>query len=327
MKPRIFLGSSSESLSTLQKVNDLLSDIGDCKMWTNAFERNKSGLDSLVRETKLSDFSVLLAMKDDIVLKLKRNETNIVARDNVIFEFALFLGSTGLNRAFLLAEDGIDLPSDLAGITVSKFTLEPGRYNSLDAVCEQIKKDIDKVSKGSDLGFLPSTALAIGYYYNFVRKVCEELHSKNCIVAGEKDNAKEVKIRDFKFHVIIPDNLDDNGVDNFKTLYHKKHNLNNASTGTIDIKRGYPFVFKLEPPDQKEEDDKIIDLFDIPSTLNTIVEALKLFMPKVQVGESEEVEHLESRELSNFAKVLKYLISKNTLTKNSVVVQENVKLD
>jgi hypothetical protein len=325
MKPRIFLGSSAESLGTLQKVADLLSVIGDCKMWTNAFEQNKSNLESLARETKLSDFSVLLAMKDDILLK--KGELRDVARDNVIFEFALFLGSTGLNRAFLLAQEGIDLPTDLDGITVSKFTLEAGKHNSLDKVCETIIAAIKKVSQGSDLGFLPSTALAIGYYYNFIKRVCEDLHANAKIVIGDRENAKEIKVKDFKFHVIIPYNLDDNGVDDFKTFYHRKQSLNSATTGTLETKRGYPFVFKFEPPDQNEKDDKIIDLFDVPSTLNTIGEALKLYMPRVQVGESEEVEHLESRELSNFAKVLRYLISKNTSTRNNVIVQENVRLD
>lgn len=325
MKPSIFLGSSSESVLTLQKVNDLLSSVGDCKMWPNAFERNNSALDSLVRETKLCDFSVLLATKDDILLK--RDDLKCVARDNIIFEFALFLGSTGLNRAFLLAEDGIDLPSDLDGISVSKFTLAVGKTNSLENVCDTIKSEIDKVLKGSDLGFLPSTALAIGYYYNFLRKVCEEIHTKGTIVMGEKESAKQVKVKDFKIHVIVPFNLDDSGVDNFRSMYHKRHGLKSATTGTIDVTRGYPFVFKLEPPDQKEEDDKIIHLFDIPTTLNTIGEALKLYMPRVQVGESPEVEHLESRELFNFVKVIRYLVSKNISTKNFVIVQDNVILE
>jgi hypothetical protein len=50
-----------------------------------------------------------------------------------------------------------------------------------------------------------------------------------------KKNVKEITVRDFKFQVIIPDNLDDNGIDAFKALYHKRYGLNNATTGTIAL--------------------------------------------------------------------------------------------
>lgn len=79
----------------------------------------------------------------------------------------------------------------------------------------------------------------------------------------------------------------------------------NASTGTLEVKQGYPFVFKLEPPDQEEE-DQIINLYDLPATHNTVVEALKLYIPQVQAGQREEVEHLEHREPANFAKELRF---------------------
>ncbi|HEY5369234.1 MAG TPA: TIR domain-containing protein [Hanamia sp.] len=124
MKPRIFLGSSAENLTTLEIISNELSTVGNCVKWTKAFEQNKSNLDSLFTQTRLSDFSILLAMKDDIVEK--KGERLNVSRDNVIFEFGLFLGSTGINRSFLVAEDGIDLPSDLDGITVENLLLKRG---------------------------------------------------------------------------------------------------------------------------------------------------------------------------------------------------------
>lgn len=198
-----------------------------------------------------------------------------------------------------------------------------GKHNSLDKVCEEIKEGINAASKVSDLGLLPSTALAIGYYYNFIRKVCEELHNTSKIVTGEN---KEVSLKDFIFKVIIPENLDDNGVDAFRSMYNKKNDLKTATTGAIVSKRGFPFVFRVEPPDQDETQHIAIELSDVPTTLNTILESLKLFLPKEQVGHFEELEYLEKRELANFCKVLRYLISKNTATKNHVVVEDNVKI-
>src|SRR6476469_5366131 len=131
MKPRIFIGSSSspKSLMILETVTTLLSPIGDCIKWTNAFTQNKSNLESLTRQTKMCDFAVLIATKDDLLLK--KEVFNSVPRDNVIFEFGLFIGATGLQRCFFLAEEGIDLPSDLDGITLGSFSEDLSKYNSI----------------------------------------------------------------------------------------------------------------------------------------------------------------------------------------------------
>ncbi|RYY91036.1 MAG: hypothetical protein EOO15_00410 [Chitinophagaceae bacterium] len=325
MKPKIFIGSSATNLPTLEKVQAILADVGECVPWTNAFEQNRSNPDSLVLQTKLAEFSVMLAMKDDLLEK--KGVSYEVARDNVIFEFGLFLGSAGLNRAFMLVEEGINLPTDLDGITLSRFTLELGKHNTLEKVVEELKKAIIKSSEGSNLGLLPSTALAMGYYHNFIWKLCDELHTVSRIQVGEGAEKKEYKVKDFVFNIIIPSNIDDKGVDSFKAIYHKKHSLNSASTATtVSSKRGYPFVFKLEPPEQDQDGELIIEGYDIPTTLNTILETLQLFLPRDQVGYSAEKDHLEKRELANFAKVLNYLVSKNTATKDNVKIHENVSL-
>ena len=319
MKPRIFLGSSAENLSVLDAICNQLAEIGNCLKWTNAFAQNKSNLDSLITQTRLSDFSILLAMKDDIVTK--KGDTYNVSRDNVIFEFGLFLGSTGINRSFLVAEEGIDLPSDLDGIAVEKFTMESGKYNSLENICDNIRANIEKQIKGSELGLLPSTALAIGYYNGFVKRVCEDLHHNSKMTNG----SDEFEIKKFQFKVIIPEELDDNGVDDFKVLYAKKNELSDASTmGKSGVKRGYPLAFKIEK--DEDNDGTTHNLIDIPSTLNTIVECIKIYMPHIQIGKNEDIEGLQRKELWNFARVLNYLISKNASTRKNVVVIENATL-
>jgi hypothetical protein len=321
MKPLIFLGSSANNLTVLKKVSDYFSDIADCRIWTLAFARNKSNLDSLIKQTKVADFSIMLAMKEDLLEK--KGQVHEVARDNVIFEFGLFLGSSSIYKSFLLAEEGIDLPSDLDGITVDKFVVESGKFNSLDVVCSQIKEAILAQIKMGELGFLPSTALALGYYYNFIYNVCETIHNTGK-VQGE---SKEYEVKDFKFNVIIPKGIDDKGIDVFKSMYYRKNNLNNGSTGTTTAKRGYPFVFKIDPPDQDDTKGIEIQLYDVPGTLNTIIEAIKLFMPQEQVGRNAEVEFLEEREIANFGKVLNHLIGRNQATRNNVIVHQDIVLD
>lgn len=323
VQKRLFIGSSAEQLSILNEVVNLIGDAAKCIPWTNAFALNRSALDSLIKQTRLSDYAILIATKDDLIKK--RGKKVLTPRDNIILEFGLFLGSTGADRCFLLAEKGAELPSDLHGINVSEFTREAGKHNSLDKVIAEIKTHIAKIQNGSELGLLPSTALAIGYYNGFIKKICEAVSDSQSISI----EGKKVTVKSFKINVIIPESIDDNGVENFTNLYNKRHDLKKATT-YVDIDmgkgRGYPFHFKVDPPEQDLEKPLEIHVSDVPNTLSTIVEALKLYLPTKEVGSDEDMEHLERRELDNFARVLKYLISKNILTKKNVTVEVDVTL-
>ena len=317
MKKRLFVGSSSEQLATLNQIIGLIGDAAECIPWTSAFGLNKSGLDALIKQTRLSDFALLLATKDDVTNV--RGENQSTPRDNVIFEFGLFLGSSGVERCYLIAEEGADLPSDLNGITVAKFSREADRFNSLEKVVENVVEHINRASGMSELGLLPSTALAIGYYNSFIKRVCEELHRSDVIMANEK----QLKVKSFSVNVIIPEKLDQSGVGDFILLYNKKHKLNKATTALDAAGRGYPFHFKIDPP--QEDIDKEIDIHisDIPTTLNTIVECLKLYLPSGEVGVDFNIEHLEKRELDNFASVLEFYISRNAISRGFVTIERN----
>jgi len=323
MKKRLFIGSSSEQLTTLNEIIKLFGDDIECIPWTAAFEKNKSGLDSLIKQTRLSDFAILLATKDDVTSQ--RGETLTTPRDNVIFEFGLFLGAAGVDKCYLVADIDADLPTDLDGITISKFTREAGKYNSLDKIVEDIKTQMAKVANFSALGLLPSTALAIGYYNSFIKRVCEELHRTESI----NTESKNVKVKSFKIKVIIPEKLDDDGVVNFAMLYNKKHGLNKAST-TLEATsqtRGYPFHFKIDPPESNPENPIEIHISDVPGTLSTIVECLKLYLPTTDVGPDFDMNYLEQRELDNFAKVLSFLIKKNSVSNTFVEIETEVKIN
>ncbi|MEO6520527.1 MAG: STING domain-containing protein [Mucilaginibacter sp.] len=321
MKRRLFIGSSAEQISTLNEIIALIGDSAECTPWTNAFGHNESTLNALIKQTRLSDFAILLATKDDITKQ--RGETLTTPRDNVVFEFGLFLGAAGPDKCYLIAEEDADLPTDLDGVTVAKFNRNPGKYNSLDKIVESIKAQIEKISNLSELGLLPSTALAIGYYNSFIKRVCEELHGNGTITIEEKT----IKVNSFKINVVTPETLDDSGVANFTMLYNKKHELKGASTfvsASAANRRGYPFHFKVDPPDQDMSNPIDIHISDIPGTLSTIVECLKLYLPTGLIGFNIDMAYLEKRELENFNKVLKYLVDRNVATKNYVDVIENV---
>jgi len=319
MRSQIFIGSSAEGLKYVEQISVYLETVGDVVKWTTSFTQNRSALDSLIRKTKLSEFAILVATCDD--LTLKRDEIKASPRDNIVFEFGLFTGATGIDRAFLLVEEGAELPSDLEGIVIARFSNDDTKHNSLEKRCEEIAEHIRKEQETSQLGLLPSTALALGYYHSFIKGVCEQIRDTGAINTG----SQTIRVKGFELHVIIPAELDSNGVVDFRHHYNKVKGLEQAQTvTTAQTNRGYPFHFKIDPADQDTAMDLEIKLFDVPTTLNTIVEAVKVFLPTEKIGQNSEHEYLEGRELKNFAKVLRYLIKKNALTKNAVIVSDGV---
>ena len=115
---RVFIGSSSEGKTIAEYLQLALDDFCDAVVWDQGvFGVSASFLSSLITATREYEFAVLVVTPDDLVQK--RGNVGTVPRDNVIFELGLFMGAIGPERTFIVhsQDDGLDLPSDLAGIT------------------------------------------------------------------------------------------------------------------------------------------------------------------------------------------------------------------
>lgn len=119
-KPRIFVGSSKEGVAIARQVKKELSRVADCEIWENQFELGNSALEDLVKNLSLYDYGVLVATGDDSTRS--RRILKLAPRDNIIFEFGLFVGRLGREKTFLMVESGIKIPSDLNGITLPFFS-------------------------------------------------------------------------------------------------------------------------------------------------------------------------------------------------------------
>ncbi|HEX3094065.1 MAG TPA: TIR domain-containing protein, partial [Candidatus Angelobacter sp.] len=123
LKPKVFIGSSSEGLLVAETVQAELERICDSVVWTqDVFEINKGALESLLKDLKTADFAILVFTADDN-LRI-RGRSFKAARDNVVFELGLFTGWLGRERCFILKPRNANLrvPTDLAG-------LKPGEYD------------------------------------------------------------------------------------------------------------------------------------------------------------------------------------------------------
>lgn len=324
MKPRVFIGSSSEGLETARYLKKQLSRTNECEIWDEGvFGLNESYLETLLKIPNVYDFAVLVATRDD---KLKtRRKLFDAPRDNVIFEFGIFLGKLSKRRVYILLEDGVKLPSDLMGITVLSFNRKKGELAS-----EALKKSIKRLSSviKSEMGrfiytALPSTAVAQGYYNNFISPVCNSLRKEKSVWLKSADNDKTKKIRQekklkawskFELVIAMPDNLHKDYQDRINNFINVRNLSKLEVTGT---NRGYNFYLNV---DQGSKETLL--LYDVPTTLASIKEAINRLVPKDYLGAEEELEDLlKKREIANFVRTLDFLIDESIVTKGNCRIE------
>jgi len=145
--PKVFIASSSEAILVAEAVNIKLEHEATVKQWDNAFDLSSMTITSLIKRAEETDYSIFVFHKDDKTII--RDKTYSVVRDNVLFELGLFIGVLGIEKCFILipksTEENFRLPTDLAGVTITKYDDE--QEDMVDAVatsCAKIKNAIRK---------------------------------------------------------------------------------------------------------------------------------------------------------------------------------------
>lgn len=135
MRPTLFIGSSVEGLPLARNVQLQLQDVAEVTVWDQGvFPLGGGALESLVNALDRFDFAVLVVTPDDRTVL--RGVERLSARDNVLFELGLFMGRLGRSRTFVLRARtaALQLPSDLAGVTVAVYDDDRQDRNLLAAV-------------------------------------------------------------------------------------------------------------------------------------------------------------------------------------------------
>jgi hypothetical protein len=148
IRPRLFVGSSSEGLAVAQAVQSLLDSAAEVSVWTQGvFGLTRGTLESLVSAAGSFDFAVLVLTGDD--LSISRGAAKPAARDNVLFELGLFIGALGRDRTYVVYDRTHPpaLPSDLAGVTVATYMphQDDDLRPALGAACTEIEQGIRRL--------------------------------------------------------------------------------------------------------------------------------------------------------------------------------------
>lgn len=137
VKPRLFIGSSAESVNIAYAAQQNLRHSAEVTVWDQGvFKLSATALESLLQILDTSDFGMFVFSPDDL-LEIRGTE-NAAVRDNVILELGLFVGRLGRERCFILVPDkssDLRIPTDMIGMTPGTYETyrsdgSPGRYGS-----------------------------------------------------------------------------------------------------------------------------------------------------------------------------------------------------
>lgn len=299
MRPILFMGSSTEALDVARAMEDRLSSEVEVRLWSNDFfGLNAETLDTLLKTIALYDFAVFVLGADDVAVS--RWKPSRTPRDNVVLELGMYMGRLGRRRSFAVCEAGSKLPSDLNGLTIPRYKRPRRKGDDLAAAveeaCQKILRAIRERVDQAELSLLPSTALAIGYFENFVKPVCT--HGKLTLNGRDWNLAKD----HHRWFVLIPSDFGPTFHPHLGGLLDKC----GLSAVSVDAGGARPFPFHV---DANAPGDRL-EIFDVPTTLSTIPRAIELHLGKEYIGADPRETEMLNRELRNFAKTLRCLLDK-----------------
>jgi hypothetical protein len=304
--PTLFLASSKESLSIAEAVKTWFEAKNiEVTIWSeDVFKVNRSYLETLLNRSMFYDYLVAIFSSDDEALI--REEYQVVTRDNVIFEFGLFLGRLGINRTFMLLEDGVSLFSDWDGIKPAKFKRRDNMVSAVGVGCQQIMQEMQVAQKVKHFSMLPSTSLAVGYYYNFLQRVYEAFERSDVFTISERNEKGEYvdvatyPIRD-RYPVIevrIPNNLAELEHD---TIKRRTQAFNQVRVNAMT--RAFPFYIEAEL-----DANGLPQLFDMPTTLLASYKTIQEIFTADFLARENNLGHIMDKEIDNFEKSLRLLM-------------------
>lgn len=173
--PKILIGSSSEGLMFAEAIKAALEPQIEVQLWNDGFfTPGEYTVESLDERSRLFDGALIVGTSEDRVIS--RGVESEAIRDNLLFEFGMFVAIFGRRRA-ILALEGLGVtktPSDLFGLTCVGFThtdpiadgiaeaiVEIRRVIngfSLDVVEQKVALSLEKVLQA----FIHELAVALG---------------------------------------------------------------------------------------------------------------------------------------------------------------------
>lgn len=308
LTPNIFVMSSTNGRVVADPMAAILAEGGevDVVLWHEAFKPGDQFLETLRTATLRFDFGILVVTPDDATRK--RDVEGKEPRDNVIFELGMFYSALGARRALpiVVTIDGAEpsLPSDLLGVTMTKWSVQRDadmRAQLLTQV-QALRQRILALYHVPEYGLLPATALAVGYFVNFVQPLTQSL-------AGHREIAIDRPTRrqhgfspgGWRISICIPESLSEAT----RERWSEVADLHALEEGTVTLAeasgmlRRYPFRVSVRAV------DGIVQIYDTPTTLKTAYDTVRKLMPGAIAS---DLTMADERSVSDFERTLRGLL-------------------
>ena len=346
-KPSVFIGSSTESLETAEFIKQQFEpELFEVDIWDEGiFGKGKTNVEWLKNFTDIYDFAIFIFVPEDEIMIQTRTDSRGSTlkgkgtRHNVVFEFGLFLGRIGSSRTYILYDEDtrsfidhfltdLQYHPDKPGDHYIGLYAYKGQYaqwvksrkkkpqyiaSSLQPQVKKIRENILNNIKEVEIGFLPSTSLAIGFYKNFIYIVTQFLYNallprlpEELEAQCRKDESIRKTIELIKskktasVKIIWPDTLSGAEHAILKNDYEKAGLVKMNIPG---ISR--PMSVSCLPDNRLAARENFI-IYDIPTTMNSSLDAINLVNPDKDIREL-----LTEKERLNFRKAILHLINVN----------------
>ena len=300
-RKRIFIGSSSEHINLAESAKIILKKDFDVTIWndtvwdTSVFQLNQNFLNDLLKASLQFDFGLLLGTTDDKVEY--RGKDMMQPRDNVLFEFGLFMGRLGLSRCAFVIDKELKVLSDIAGISLARFSKDDAA--SFEIAIVQVR-DFFLNQVDSNVNIFPSSTLASVYFENFIKPTCRYL-----IEQGGYE-IEGIKYTRYVIDIIIPLELNTDVNFQFERLKQE------FETKLTSFKyAGRPGSISIET----EIIDETLVFIDFPTILAGINYAISNLLPVDFNMMSKDYVSILCRELERFIATLKILTQREGFDK------------
>jgi hypothetical protein len=295
---KIFIGSSSEGKHILEKVEKMLENEYEIIRWDKSMTTNRSTLDCLIENAIKVDEAIFIGTADNIAIATNDNRAEkegaiIKHRDNVVFEFGLFLGMLGRHDCVYLVDDSTlkNIMTDYNGINV--ITFDKNRLDSsLPVAVERIKDSFNKYSS-RDINLFPSTSMAAAYFKNFIQPIFTHYSiNKGTIISNDNKKYKNCCI-----NIVLPRIITDDVNMQFDEIKRNKQ----ITTATVDINcLGRSRTLLIDA----QTSDFDISIIDFPTIISGIYHAVHALLPDEDKKTNPDYQAIMERELERFAETL-----------------------
>lgn len=157
-KQKIFIGSSSVGLPYAESVKSALEKKikndkttkgkYDVDIWNTVFDDNKTTIEKLEEIINKYKYSIFIFSPDDKIKMSGSKHEKDIPRDNVIFEYGLFMGKSGRPNTFPIVPDNwkdLRILSDINGLFLYQYTDNEKKDSAVGTPVKDIFDNIKKL--------------------------------------------------------------------------------------------------------------------------------------------------------------------------------------